>query len=401
MARQFGVLFAVALAAVFAIGCESTRDVDQHKVEADARWWDLRGNMILEQAQYQFDNSELDQAEATLHEAMRISPENPRLLILAGRIALERGELERAAIALRSAAEADPQDAVAHYYLGIVEQRWQRTQAARDHYARAAELDPDNLEYLLAHAESEVALGNDAQAVALMEQRLGYFAHHAALHHALGRAMVLVDRRVEALDHLHEAAILDPDNLTYRTDLAFELVDSGQPEEAGRILAELLKDPRYAERHDLRRAYARACEEASRWAEARRLYRDLCQKQDPLAQDLLGLARMSWQLGDATGAERAAARVIERHPNNSAAMIWLGLAALERDDALQASRWFEMVTALTPEDAQGWALYGTSLQRLGRLPEAVEAYRKAHEIDPGNPQIRALLSQVRRPANPA
>lgn len=63
------------------------------------------------------------------------------------------------------------------------------------------------------------------------------------------------------------------------------------------------------------------------------------------------------------------------------------LALLE--DALRAS----------PGSAPGWTAVSVNLRRLGRLPEAVDAARKAADLDPVNPRIQANLGMTLLRAN--
>ncbi|MEQ9455317.1 MAG: tetratricopeptide repeat protein [Phycisphaeraceae bacterium] len=376
-------------------GCSGVPGIAEHREGAESRWWTLRGSMVLEQAEQHFDNGDLGQAEAALNEAARIDPDNAEVLTLAGRIAIERGELERAALTLRTAIEAVPEAAAPRYYLGIIEQRWQRPQAARERYSEAVERAPDNPEYVLALAESEVALGRDDKAAEILTERLDYFAQPAELHHALAQVLLLKDRKREAIDHLRQAVTLDPDRVEFRAELGIQLVAAGRSVEAIDLLTPLLSDPIQQTRRDLRRALARANRDAGRWSEARRLYRELVRESEPSADDLMHLAAVSWELGDFGGAETAAGRAHDLSPRDPEAMIWLGLAARQRNDHQRALGWFRSATEVSPNHAKAWALYGVGLEQVGRRDEAIGAYRRASQLDPTNARFRAL--QTLRP----
>ncbi|WP_428388139.1 tetratricopeptide repeat protein [Mucisphaera sp.] len=389
-AQRLTLFLSVSLLVGLAAGCQSNAAMEAHKSQADDRWWSLRGNMILEQANQHFENEDLAQAEAALNEAARIDPDNPGVMTLAGRIAIERGELERAALTLRTAADIDPEAAEPHYLLAIIEQRWQRRQAARDRYEQAAKLDPDNPEYLLALAEAEVALGQHKAAINRLAANLDYFAQHAELHHSLGQIMLLTNQTDEAIEHLRHAASLEPDRITYQTELAIQLSKTGEHDEAITHLATLIARPELADRLDLQRALAHAYEQAGRYAEARRTYRQLARVPNPDIKDLLSLANTSYHLRDLDSAEAAAARAHEIQPNNPQALIALGLAAVHRNNHARALAWFEAATRARQAPAEAWALYGIQLDRLGRTTEARSAYEQAYILNPNDPQIRQL-----------
>jgi Flp pilus assembly protein TadD len=391
--RRLGRMLAVLALGAGLAGCSGVQNIDEHRNKAESRWWTLRGAMVLDQAEQHFENGDLAQAEAALNEAGRIDPDNPGVLTLAGRIAIERGELERAALTLRTAIEAAPAAAAPRYYLGIIEQRWQRPQAARDRYAEAAERQPDNAEYVLALAEAEVALGAPEKAVMILSERLDYFAQPAELHHALAQVLLLMDERSGAIEHLREAATLDPARKSYQAELGIQLLASGKPQEAIDTLSPLLNDPVQQERRDLQRALAHANRESGRWAEARRLYRELSRQPEPSAEDLLHLAAVSWHLRDYAGAETAAGLAHDLSPMEPEAMIWLGLTARQRGDHGRALAWFRSATETHPSSVEAWALYGVALEQVGQRREARSAYERAESLDPGNERVRALLSR--------
>ena len=122
--------FAAALAALVVLlfaGCAGKHDTHEEAVkQADGRWKSVRSAMMLEMAEQQFLTKQLDLAEKTVKEAANVDPENPRLHLLAGRIELEKGKLERAYNFFDKSIELTPEGMVfpePHYYKALVFQR--------------------------------------------------------------------------------------------------------------------------------------------------------------------------------------------------------------------------------------------------------------------------------------
>jgi len=66
----------------------------------------------------------------------------------------------------------------------------------------------------------------------------------------------------------------------------------------------------------------------------------------------------------------------------------IGYAALERQDNEAAVRWFTKATTLNPKDAWAWYSLGIVEQRLVHYPQAENAYSRAHDLDPNDPDYR-------------
>jgi len=90
---QVITLSAAALLAPLLLGCQDT--LVKEKASAKNRWLELRSSMMLDMAKQQFVTGDLTQAEKSVKDGLSIDPTHPGLHVLAGRIELERGKLER------------------------------------------------------------------------------------------------------------------------------------------------------------------------------------------------------------------------------------------------------------------------------------------------------------------
>ena len=67
---------------------------------------------------------------------------------------------------------------------------------------------------------------------------------------------------------------------------------------------------------------------------------------------------------------------------------------LQSGDAAAAAVMLESITAREPNNARAWRLFGTALQKTSKLDRALDAYRKALELEPTNPQTLYNLGCV-------
>lgn len=61
-----------------------------------------------------------------------------------------------------------------------------------------------------------------------------------------------------------------------------------------------------------------------------------------------------------------------------------------------ALRYFQDAVALAPEFAPAWANLGVAYRRVGDIPQALSAYRKALELEPANPTVLSNLASLFR-----
>jgi Flp pilus assembly protein TadD len=62
-----------------------------------------------------------------------------------------------------------------------------------------------------------------------------------------------------------------------------------------------------------------------------------------------------------------------------------GVALLHQQNYEQAIGMYDKALEISPDDPYGWSLKGYALFRAGRLPESIEANKKAVQLDPGDP----------------
>lgn len=383
---------------VASAGCASSKK--EVKAAAEANWKRMRSGMMLQMAQQQFDTGDLDQCEKTLKEALTVDGRNEKLFTLSGRVALERGELERAYHLLTQAGKLNEKAPEPHYYLGIVFQRWQQYDKAQQQYEQAYKLEADNVAYLLAVAEMHVAQDDTAGALKLLTEKLTYFDQNAGIRAGVAQIYMMQGQYGKAAEYFEKAAVLQPDNLRLVEDLATAQLAAGQAGKAMVNLRRLVESPGYSERDDLQRMLGKAYLALEQPDEAKKIYQKLTRKDANDAGAWMGMAQACWAKGDAAGSLAAAQRAIKAAPMEPEAYVWAGTVLQDKQQWAEALRMYEKAVTLAPKEATPVVLRGLAYERSGQLPRAIEDYRKALSLDPGNRRAKLLLDRALARATP-
>lgn len=389
---------ALAMASTLtAVGCQAPKGNHEKAVNsATARWHNMRSTSMLRLAQQQFDAGDLDQSEKTLVEAMGVDVSNPALHVLAGRIALERGQLERAADRFDTAIELDDKLVGAYYYKGVVYQRWQQFDKALAMYEKAHAIKSDNVSFLMAMGEMHVAMNNRPKAIELLESKVMVFDQNASIRAALGQLHYLDRDYTRASTYYKQASYLAPDNLQILENLANIQLAAGQSAEAVRNFERLANEPETRDRPGIKRMLALSYERADRLQEARQAYIELTRLDARDADAWFKLASLSLVTNDTAAALSAAERVMALDGNRPegyiiAAMVWQKRGRLD-----QAVRLFERAASLSPQSAEPMILRGIALERAGQRDAAASSYAEALRRSPSDERAKNLLERMSR-----
>jgi tetratricopeptide (TPR) repeat protein len=379
-------------------GCQSGQsNHEKWKQQANNRWHDMRSSLMLDMARQQFEAGDLERAKKSVREALRIDADNPRLLLLAGRIALERSKLERSFHLFERAIEKDKEMPKPHYYKGTVLQRWQQYEQAYQAYKQAYELRSDEVAYLIAQSEMLVQLGRVEAAIKLLEDKRQYFDQNSTLRTALAHLYNMQRRYDKAAALFQEASLLNPDNTQIKQELGLAQLAAGRANEAIHTLESVLSDssdkPRRA---DLRRALANAYLQTGRDEKARETYFELARSKAGGASDWVRLAELSWEADEPRATLDAAHRAMATAPDNPKGYLLAGLVFQKQGKLDQALRMFDRAAKAAPDSARPLVLRGLSLQNAGRTAAAAAAYEKALERQPDDDRVQRLLKAVDR-----
>tara|TARA_Y100000588_G_C14222052_1_gene911464 strand:- start:759 stop:1976 length:1218 start_codon:yes stop_codon:yes gene_type:complete len=382
------------LPAMIIAGCANQSGYASNRKHADERYHKMRGQLMLPLATQQFEAGDLAQAHRTVNEALQINPQSGPFHVLAGRIALERNRLELAHRLFNKATELDKNLAKAHYYKGLVYQRWNQFSEAMGCYQRAYNLKPDRPGYLLTIGEMLVALDRPAEALELFKSKLTYFANNAGLRSAIAQLYIMHGDHHSALGYLREANLLAPQDMHIREILAMTQLEVGQADLAIRNLRSIIAQTDNHQRTDLERSLARAYAQTGRITDARSLCQRLIRKDRADHQAWLTLGEIAWSGGDTATALHAAKRVIELAPNNHDGYLLAGMVWHKRDQIHKAIEMFNAAATAAPTKSTAVILHGIALERSGNIKEAVTAYKEAIRRHPQDNRAKELLAKI-------
>jgi tetratricopeptide (TPR) repeat protein len=301
---------------------------------------------------------------------------------------------------------------------------------------------------LAALARAQVRVGDAQAALQSAEKAIAAGATSAAAHEAKGEALLALGRKDEAIAAYRKSLELDPKLSRARIGLASSLSAAGQHAEAvaeakkvtaaeeknaeafaALGLALLAQNPTNwnaaiaeaqqgaflnAKSVNVQLAVGRIFESAGNLDQAAAAYERAVQ-QDPglsgLRARLLNLkypvGRVQQKYVQAKKASKEGGlelskqvltkdegyqqlvKLAAEQPKNGDLQYQLGLYHLYVEDYKGAAEALQKATQLSPALAPAWAYLGTAQQYLGRTPEAVAAYKKAVELDPGSVPFRS------------
>jgi superkiller protein 3 len=391
MSATATLLLAAALTGGCANGGEKRLTAKQ---KARINWDNARASVQLNLAKQQYEAGAHVQCRKSISQALALDPKNAKIWILAAKLDLEESRLDQAQKDLEMARELDANNAEVYYLMGVVAQRWQKLEVALEMYTAAAAKDPTELAYVLARAETMVALEQLPDAVTLLRERLDAFDSSGALRDALGQLLVQQGEYEEAVPMLRQAMLLSPDDQTVREHLAMAQFYDKDFVGASINFERLVKDEKLKTRVDLVTAYGECLLQNGRPREARDQFERAAELEPNSASIALNLAKVSLQLNDPKRAEIAIRKAIALDAKNAEVHVMLGYLRLRQenlDDALAA---FRKASILDPNDAVSLCMAGFVLEKKGRSAEAISCYTRALKLKPNDELATTLMAQV-------
>ncbi len=379
-----GAVFVTTLLALAACGGPTKTGIEARKAAND-RFNRVSAGVATQQAEQSLSVGQFKEALDQIDHVVEAFPDDPTARLLRGRIVLEMGRLELAMKEFQNAAELDPSCDECLYYQGVVSQRWGRDIDALAAYAGALRIDPTSSHYLLAQAETLLALGRVEDAKALIEDSSCHFEFSSSLAHLRSEVAAAEGDAVESLQQMELAVTLAPDPSIYHEDLALV---SFRAQNWDRCLNALDTLPaKLAQRDDLVRLRARALSMTDRGIEARDLLKgaenQLLNGLEPGKQATttvehdLALGYIAWMIGDVECADICARRLMGRNPRLCDGYLLKGMVCEARGDLANAVQLFRKASDLDPArtlpqelliraEAALTALGGVSLAHAGR-----------------------------------
>lgn len=376
-------------------GCGPSDRGFKARVSARERVNFINAELTHDQAMQAFEVGRFDQALRGVNAAIEQFPESADYHVLQGRIYLETHRLEKAIDSFTSALEHQSDFADAHYFAGIVYQRWSDDERAFKHYMAAFELETSSIGYLLAAAESMIALEQLDQAKQLILSKLAYFEHNASLRHLLGQIALLQGDAGTAAKLLAEAWRRNPDDQMLLEELAHAQSAAGMHAKCYKSVKQLQQMSR-EKRPDLIHLEARCLFSMERLIEARNVYLVLTRLIPADPEVWIELGTLAWELGDFHRLAQCGARVTALAPQRYEGYMLQGINERHRGDVRKASRLLRQATVRAGETALPYLVLGRTLEETGDREGALDAYTMGVGVEPDNANARVLLARLSR-----
>lgn len=290
------------------------------------------------------------------------TPNDPKVLNIAGIAAFQSGDVETARDLLSDAVRRRPNDAELQMNLGNVLAGSGDIDAALSAYAAAHDLAPVYAEPAFNAGVLLAGQGCHADAVARFKAALDRDPDHTAATLAMAESLRLMDALSQARDVLAALVERRPENAVARTNLAAVLGGLGEVEAALAMSEAAIKsDPGLAEAH-------------------------------------FNAGVQQLTLGDADGAVARFRHALALQPENAAAALNMGEALLMQGDMAAAERAFARALDIDPAFAKAAISHADLCLLDGRAGDAVLRIERFLAANPGEPSALAFQALALRDA---
>lgn len=374
------VLCLTVLGLTGATGCQIMTPTET-KTQAQDRWNHIRADFKMQLARQHYDAKLFHDAQVVATEALAFDPALTPAYVLLAKTYLELGKPASAQRSIEAARRVGLDSSSLTYMQGVVAETMGHTDMAAAYYTYACEDATDNVDYMIAYAESMVALGRPDMALRHLDAAIGRYddngsalllsAHIASL---MGDVDGAIRRYRVALDALGESRIAS-------RELGLLLVQSGRYEEAIESLAAIMTRSSNGTGDDVaRHALATAYLRMGRPMTAISWLTPESRGEAKAGRGYQILAEAALATNDISTGVAAAERALRDAPDDPG-VVWLYAAALWRQGDNEAAE--QRLTRYLDrhhDDATAHCLLAEVLRSQGATEDARDHFRRASEL---------------------
>ncbi len=307
----------------------------------------------------------------------------------------QQGKVTEAEAAWRSVLSSHPNESEAYAHLGLLEARQEHYNEAIVLYRKALALNPKMPNLRLNLGLSLFKTGDFAAAIQIFESlrksELESSPENLRLLTLIGLAHYGLGNYTAAIPYLKKAAAADPENLTFRMDLAQSCLWSKNYQcvlDAYREILTLKPDSAEAdmlagEAYDEMHNDTKAVEEFQAAVKA-----------DPTAPNVhFGYGYLLWRLLKFNEAEKEFRSELANNPDHPLALTYLGDTDIKLNRSLEAPPYLEHALRIEPAITLAHLDLGTVYQGAGRKEDALREFKAAEKLSPNDPEVHWSLGR--------
>jgi protein O-mannosyl-transferase len=287
------------------------------------------------------------------------------------------------------ALEVSPDNATAHYHVGVWLRRQGKGAEAAPHFEAVIKSAPAQEDGYYSLAACLELQGKRAEALAMYRSALAVAPRDARIHNDFGALLREAGRPAEAEAQFLEALRINPDYPEALLNLGRALSARGERAAATARFAEAVRlRPDYGEALS---HLAESFLEQGREAEAEATYRDWVRRFPGNAQARINLGSMVWRRGSAEEALTQFTEAVRLEPALPLAHFNLGAVLSAQGEFPQAAAEFAAVLRLKPDYLEAFTALGRAMAGQGKFERAQAAFQEAVRLCPTNADLQIYL----------
>jgi tetratricopeptide (TPR) repeat protein len=362
------------------VGCESH---SESKKLAQKRWEKASAGIKLNLAQQEYENNCFDEAEKVVSECVIADPDNAQAHLLYGKLLLAEDKGTDAERELRLAVELDEELGEGWYWLGLATQGPEQSQQTLFYYNKALAINPTNVDYVLAVAETYTEQEKLEEAIKLLEEKIAAMPREISLKAAAADLMWRAGENERAIELYKQAMLMRGDDSPLGEALGYCYVFSGRWSEGAEVFNKLIEQCQDEQKKKLYLRVAAFCSvNCAQYDRAVNCYNELSVEERDDAEIWVKMGQAALGAGAAERAFMCGERALALQPGNVDAIALVGCAQYSMGDYTAAIKNFEKITSDEKNGGISWLMRARCYEQLGRKDEAGQAYKKALEIEP-------------------
>jgi tetratricopeptide (TPR) repeat protein len=317
-------------------------------------------------------------------EAGSLAPDNPQILLQAGKALADAGQDDKAAPILEQSLHLDPRSSAAQYALALVYQRSNRVSDAVDLLKKVVVAEPKNTAALINLGLALSQLHRAQEALPYLQRAIALDSNDLTAHQDLAAAYIQVDQVANAVTELGAALALAPGSPRAHYDLgvAYKLQDDAADAIPQLEAAEKLDPGGYEAPYVLGLLY----NQVARYSEAAQQLEASLKLQGQNGDGWSALGSVYFKLDKLPEATSALRNAIQQLPGQSDPHLLLANVLIKQGNTTEAAQ--ERKTAadlmrahMNRQRAEVATNSGKSLLTAGKVDDAIVEFRNALTFD--------------------